>query len=79
MAAICRIDLDAFWSRATSTVRSNDVLVADSVRLSHLVGLTDPYASKVPFPGDDYFGYQISALIAIASRRPGRYSAECTQ
>jgi hypothetical protein len=42
MACIRRANLDAFWSRATSTVMTNARLIDESIDLAKLVGIDPP-------------------------------------
>jgi hypothetical protein len=78
-ACIRRINLDAFWSRAKSTVRGNRDKVAQAIKISNTVGLFGPYEAEGPLPEFDHCGYEVAIEMVIQSRQPGRYSSEYTQ
>jgi hypothetical protein len=73
MACIRRANLDAFWSRASSTVMSNARLIDESIELSQLVGIDPPFVPMGPLPTSDHCGYGMAVLILLKSRSPGRY------
>ena len=79
LACIRRINVDDFWSRATSTVESNCHRVADSIRLTATVSLVGPCASEGPFPASDNFGYEVAIIIVFSLRLSGRHNSEHTQ
>ena len=79
MACIRRMNLDAFWSRETSTVRNNARRAERQLALSELVGLEGPFIFKGVLPDYDYCGYQVAINILLASRRPGKHSSSHTQ
>ena len=43
LACIRRLNLDAFWSRTSSTVSANAARIARQIELSRLVGLDSPF------------------------------------
>ena len=49
-ACIRRVILDAFWSRASSTVANNLRLAKKMISLSDTVGLSPPFVSRGPLP-----------------------------
>jgi hypothetical protein len=79
MAAIRRVSLDAFWSRATSTVLANRDKIKQGLYLSSLVGLLGPYIHWGSMPSGDTFGYEVAVQIVLASRRGGKYSSSQIQ
>jgi hypothetical protein len=79
MACIRRANLDAFWSRASSTVKGNKDRADNAIKLAKLVGLEGPFQHEGPFPEGDHCGYQTAILMLMNSRRPGRYSKGYTQ
>jgi hypothetical protein len=78
-ACIRRVILDAFWSRAKTTVRGNRDKVAQAIKISQTVGLLGPYEAHGPLPEFDHCGYEVAIEMVIQSRQPGRYSSEYTQ
>jgi hypothetical protein len=79
MACIRRANLDAFWSRATSTVTANRDRARMALELSESVGLTSPYEHTVPLPNFGHCGYEIAIQMLLDSRRPGKHSKEYMQ
>ncbi len=75
LACIRRINLDAFWSRASSTVKSNAALARTGQRLSASVGLDDgPYSQPGPLPNGDHCGYQVAIQMVLELLEEGRHS-----
>ena len=72
-ACIRRISLDAFWSRASTTVANNLRLVKKSISLSESVGLLPPFLSQGPLPEWDHCGYQVAINMVLYSTKAGRY------
>jgi hypothetical protein len=79
MACIRQINLDAFWSRATSTVKANLEKTRLALRLSASVGLDGPYLQEDFLPAHDHCGYQVAIQMLLDSRRPGKYSNSHSQ
>lgn len=79
LACIRRINLDAFWSRMTSTVTTNKDKVKSALKLSESVGLSGPYMVTESFPTWDHCGYDVAIEMVLASLKPGRYSSDYTQ
>jgi hypothetical protein len=79
LAAIRRMSLDAFWSRASSTVSANRDKIRQGLALSHLVGLEGPYIHYGTMPTVDLFGYEVAIQTVLALRRPGKHSSSHTQ
>jgi hypothetical protein len=74
LAVIRRANLDAFWSRASSTVRGNRDKVKASLDLLSSVGLSGPYEAVGTFPSFDHCGYEVAITMLLASQRPGKYA-----
>jgi hypothetical protein len=70
LACIHRISLDAFWSRASSTVAGNRDKIRQGLALSKLVGLKGLYIHYGTMPATDTFGYEVAIQTVLASRRP---------
>ena len=79
MAAIRRINLDAFWARTTTTVTANLSKIKQAWELSELVGLDGGYYQEGPLPAHDHAGYELAVQMVMLSRRPGRHSKTHTQ
>ena len=75
MACIRRINLDACWSRATSTVSGNASQVRQGLRLSASIGLEGPYYPPGPLPRHDHCGYEVAIQMVLASLESGTYSS----
>ena len=75
MSCIRRINLDAFWSRARSTVESNAAKVREGLKISESLGLLGPYLDPGPLPAHDHCGYEVALQIVVSSLGSGRYSA----
>ena len=73
------MNLDAFWSRETSTVKSNARRAKRMIELSNLVGLPGPFCYTDRNPEYDHVGYEVAIEILLLSRRPGRHSSTHTQ
>jgi hypothetical protein len=76
MACIRRITLDAFWSRARSTVASNTSLMRAVLKSAFDdFGLTDgPCSDPGPLPNFDHCGYQVAMHMVASSLQRGRYA-----
>jgi hypothetical protein len=79
MACIRRMILDAFWSRATSTVNGHRDRAAFGLRLSALVKLKGPYIHRGPLPDYDHCGYEVAIQMLLHSRRKGKTDASYVQ
>jgi hypothetical protein len=73
MLSIRRINLDALWSRATSTVEGNAGVMARGLRYSKLLGLTGPYLATRPLPYYDHCGYEVALKLLTDYRERARY------
>lgn len=74
LGCIRRANLDAFWSRARSTVTSNTVRFREMVNMSNRLGFEPPYSDPGPLPGYDHCGYRVAVLMLTKSLKSGRYS-----
>ena len=79
LGVIRRMNLDAFWSRATGTVLQNADRAKMGIELSSILGLQGPYEDEGNYPPYDHCGYEVAAVILMHSRRPGKYSSSYTQ
>jgi hypothetical protein len=79
MDCIHRINLDAFWSRARSTVEANAAKVREGLKVSRLLGLTGPYLNPGPLPTHGHCGYEVALQIVVSSLESGRYSTSHKQ
>ena len=77
--AIRRINLDAFWSRASSTVRANKDRISSGLTLSRSMGLEGPYVFYPQPTSFDVTGYEVALQMVMHSCKPGKYSANYTQ
>jgi hypothetical protein len=75
VAIIRHMILDAFWSRATSTVEANAKTIQRGCKLLALIGLEPPYLDPGPLPSFDHCGYGVAAQMLLASQEPGKYSS----
>jgi hypothetical protein len=74
LACIRRINLDAFWSRARSTVEANAAKTREGLRISRRLGLAGPYLDPGPLPSHDHCGYEVALQIVVSSLDSGRYA-----
>jgi hypothetical protein len=73
MACIRRANLDAFWSRASSTVKSHAGYIREGIELSTSAGAEPPYHEPGPLPPFDHCGYGVAIQLLLKSRKAGRY------
>jgi hypothetical protein len=67
LGCIRRISLDAFWSRASSTVLGHRDRMKQALALSESVGLEGPYVHWGTMPLSDTFGYEVAIQTVLAS------------
>jgi hypothetical protein len=79
LECIWRANLDAFWSRDSSTVLGNRDKMKYALKLSAMVNLSGPYEHVGTMPSKDHCGYEVAIQMLLASQRPGRYSKAYTQ
>jgi hypothetical protein len=66
--------LDAFWSRARSTVKDQAHKVRHLVQLARQVGMPSPgFKNPGPLPAGDHCGYRVAFFLVLDSLQPGRY------
>lgn len=70
---IRRMNLDAMWARATSTVEGNARRVLRMIEHSEELGIPAPFMASGPLPPYDYCGYSVAILMLRESLRPGRH------
>lgn len=74
LRSIRRMNLDAFWSRAKSTVDANTRVQRQAQSYSEGYGLQGTCAEQGPLPAHDHCGYEVALDILAASREAGLYS-----
>ena len=74
LSHIRRVNLDAFWSRSRSTVRSNSRIARQTLEDARSHGMFGPYRDPGPAPLRDVCGYEIAICMITNSLRAGRYS-----
>jgi hypothetical protein len=79
LACIRRANLDAFWSRAESTVAAHARHIKEGVELSEFVGIEPPYVPVGPLPSTDHCGYAMAILTLLKSRQKGKYHSSHQQ
>lgn len=66
LKCICRVNLDAFWSRMSSTVSTNKAKVRSGIKLLESVGLGGPYVVTSRFPEWDHCGYEVAIQMVLS-------------
>ena len=79
LVCIRRINLDAFWARASTTVNQNRRQVNASLKFSKLLGLPGSFEHKGPYPTHDHCGYEVACNMLLYSRNKGRHDPTHTQ
>ena len=79
LGVIRRMNLDAFWSRATSTVIKNAERAEMMIKMAGLMGLEGPFEEHQVYGLEDHCGYQVAATTLLQSRRPGKHDSLYTQ
>ena len=74
MGCIRRVILDAFWSRARSTVMANTAKVREGLMISRKMGMKGPAEPPGPLPSHDHCGYEVAIQIVVDSLGTGKYS-----
>ena len=67
VACIRRMNLDAFWSRATTTVSNNLRLARNLVNIPKSIGIESPFLSHGLMPDFDHCGYKIALSMLLMS------------
>ena len=65
--------LDAFWSRASSTVQNSFRLVNKQLKLSRQLGMGGPYEQQGHLPSHDHCGYEVAVSMVLYSKGEGKY------
>lgn len=77
---IRRMNLDAFWSRARSTVGQNTRRIKQTIKFSRMQGLHGPFEhTGQSYPAYDHCGYEVATDILMHSRQSGKYHASHVQ
>ena len=79
MAHIRRMNLDAFWSRESSTVKRHAAVIRQGLETSRLFGTVPSIVAMGPLPAHDHCGYGVALQMLHASRKAGKYSTSNTQ
>ena len=78
-AAIRRVILDSFWSRASETVKRNARAMASTLETAESHGLRPPLGAPLRIPDYDHSGYFEAVTMVLKSRQAGRHSRHYTQ
>ena len=70
---IRRANLDALWSRETSTVLANTRHLRQLLETWELVGIPPPMPALGPFPMTDVQGFGVAISMLLRSLNPGKY------
>ena len=79
LTCIRRVNLDSFWSRATTTAQKVAGTAKRMITHAEVLGLDGPFLSPGPLPNYDHCGYQVACLMVLASLEEGRYSKDHLQ
>jgi hypothetical protein len=72
MKSLRRVNLDAFWSRETTTVSQNLEKINRSLQIAHEMGMYNPPMYKLgPWKLEDEFGAGAAAIMARHFMDPG--------
>ena len=74
LACIRRINLDALWSRAPTTVRANTLKMREGLEISKVMGMRGSPMEPGPLPSYDHVGYETAIHMVVSSLGAGRYS-----
>ena len=78
LQCIRRANLDAFWSRARTTVNQNKNRVKTAINFSELLGMQGPFEHEGPYPPHDHCGYELAYDMLLYSRRKGKHDPNYT-
>ena len=76
---IRRINLDAFWSQASSTIYKNKRQLINSVEMSSMVGLQGSYEHICSYDLEDQCGYEVTIAILLYSLKKDNHDKAYTQ
>ena len=79
MCCIRRVNLDAFWARAKTTVRLNYGLMKQSLIIGEKLGIGAGLAEQGPLPPYDHCGYHTAIMMVYASVDKGKHSVHYKQ
>ena len=79
LACIRRINLDAFWSRARTTVDANTAKMREGLAISKAMGMRGSPKDPGPLPKEDHVGYEVAIQMIVSSLGAGRYSGSHKQ
>ena len=71
LSHIRRVNLDAFWSRSSSTVKSNARVARLTLSDAQSHGMFGPYRDPGPAPLEDVCGYEIAICMITDSLHSG--------
>ena len=74
LAFIRRANIDAFWSRSSSTVKNTRINVQRTVEPLSMFGLSGPFYDPGPSTSHDTFVYETAISVLVDSQKAGRYS-----
>ena len=74
LACIRRINLDALWSRAPTTVRANTLKMREGLEISKVMGMRGSPMEPGPLPSYDHVGYETAIHMVVSSLGAGRFS-----
>eukprot|EP00980_Cylindrotheca_fusiformis_P008540 scaffold1809_cov107-Cylindrotheca_fusiformis.AAC.4 len=76
---IKRANLDVFWSRTRSTVRTNRAIVVRTLHEMDTLGLSGPFYDPGPSPFVDFCGFETAIAVLMDSLREGKYNSSHKQ
>ena len=79
MSCIRRMNLDAFWSSSSFTVKGNKDKVCQMLKHSETVGLKGTFCRNGPMPLGDYCGYEVAVNMLLYSTGKGKRSSDHLQ
>lgn len=78
-ACIRRILLDAFWSRASTTVTGHANKIDLGIKLCDELGIELPYQNSGPLPENDHCGYAVALQMVLQWKASGKYAEDHQQ
>ena len=67
-------NLDAFWSRARSTVDQNTQRIRQTLKILKILGLDGIYEHTCPYPVFDHYGYEVALTKLIHSHSSSKHN-----
>ncbi|KAL7573960.1 hypothetical protein ACA910_001968 [Epithemia clementina (nom. ined.)] len=71
--SIAFVNLDAFWSWASSTVEKNTGVIKRMIKHASTLEIQQVFADPGPLPCYDHCGYQVAVLMVLGSLEGGIY------